>query len=137
MDYSELTLTDLTPQHIDTYLNSFQRTVASIVELAEEWASMEETEQLHFRLDFSRAFGLRHLLGAAYTAGQLSSSQSEALALLDRQLLAQAATLEIVYGSTLRQLVHDLFTWGTPLAAQTGTLQIETTPAALAELVAA
>ena len=137
MDYSELTLTDLTPQHIDTYLNSLQRTVASIVELAEEWATMDEAEQFHFRLDFSRAFGLRHLLGGAYKAGQLSSSQSETLALLDRQLLAQAAALEIVYGSTLRQLVRDLFTWGTPLTQQTSTLQIETTPAALAELVAA
>lgn len=134
MDYSGLTFADVTPQHLDTYLASFQRTVSAIGELAEEWAGMDEAEQFHFRLDFSRAFGLRHLLGTAYAIGQLSSSQSEALAQLDRQLLAQAAALEIVYGATLRQLVHDLFTWGTPLAVQTGTLQIETTPAALAEL---
>ena len=136
MDYPELTLTNVTPKHIDTYLGSLQRTAASIVELAEEWTMMDEAEQLHFRLDFSRAFGFRHLLGVAYTNGRLSPSQTDALAALDRQLLAQAAALEIVYGSTLRQLVSALFTWGTPLAEQTGTLHIETTPSALAELVA-
>ncbi|MFN8488156.1 MAG: hypothetical protein U0350_11225 [Caldilineaceae bacterium] len=136
MDYSALTLAGVTSKHIDAYLSSLQRTAASIGELAEEWITMDETEQLHFRLEFSRAFGLRRLLGAAYLDGQRSSVQVNALATLDRQLLGQAAALEIVYGSTLRQLVSDLFTWGTPLTEQTGTLHIETTPSALAELVA-
>jgi hypothetical protein len=136
MHYPELTIADVTPHHIDTYLNSLQRMIESITELAEEWRAMDEAEQYHFRLDFSHAFGLRRLVGMVYTAGQLSSSQIAALTTLDRQLLAQAAAIETIYGFTLRQLVRDLFTWGTPLATQTSTLQIETTTTALAELVA-
>jgi hypothetical protein len=34
----------------------------------------------------------------------------------------------------LRQLARDLFTWGTPLAGQPGTVRVEMTIAALAEL---
>lgn len=137
MQYPELTLTDLTPSHIDTYLGSLRRTVASLAEIAEQWTDMDEPEQLHFQLDLSRAFGLRHVLGAAYQANRLSREQIERLADVDRHLLGQAAVLERVYGFTLRELVHSLFTWGTPLAEQSATVHIETTSTALAELVLA
>ncbi|MCW5853253.1 MAG: hypothetical protein KIT87_24505 [Anaerolineae bacterium] len=98
---------------------------------------MDEAEQLHFHLDLSQAFGLRRLLGAAYQAGQLTPDQVADLAHLDRELLGQAAAVETVYGSNLRQLAHNLFAWGTPLTEQSGTLRVETTIAALAELAMA
>jgi hypothetical protein len=134
MEYPELDLTDLTPGHADTFLNSFELTLDCAPELAEQWHEMDEAEQFHFRLDFTRAFGLRRVLGALYHAGRLTANQTARLADLDRQLLEHAAEVEKVYGPTLRQLAQNLFTWGTPLAEQSGTLRIETTITALAEL---
>ena len=134
VQYPELTLASVTPQHVEAYLATLRRTAQSIPELAAEWATMDEAEQLHFRLDLSRAFGLRRLLGAVYQSGRLTSEQVTTLADIDRELLGQAAAVEIVYGSSLRQLAHDLFAWGTPLAEQSGTVHVETTIAALAEL---
>lgn len=130
-----LTLDDVTPRHLDTYLDSLRQTLEMIAELATEWGSLEEAEQLHFRLDVSRSFGLRRLLGRAYQDGRLDATQIASLTVLDRQMLAQAAMIETVYGYSLRQLVRELFGWGTPLSTQPSTLQIETTTTALAELV--
>lgn len=135
MKYPELTLTDLTSAHADTYLSSFHRALESIPELAAQWIEMGEAEQFDFRLEFTRAFGLRRLLGGLYHSNLLTPDQVTHLADLDRQLLEHAAMVEQIYGSNLRQLVRDLFAWGTPLAEQPGTLRIETTVATLAELV--
>lgn len=137
MHYPELTLDRVTPAHVDTYLQVLQQTLAMLPELANDWDEMEEAEQFHFRLEFTRVFGLRRLLGSAYRAGKLSATQTEQLANWDRDLLAQAAALEATYATALRQLVHDLFSWGTPLSTRSGTLRIETTLGALAELAAA
>ena len=134
MNSQELTQTDVTFSHVDTYLQSLRRTFQSAAELADEWAEMEEIEQFHFRLEFTRAFGLRRLFGAVYRVGRFTPDQIARLADLDRYLLAQAASVEVVSSTTLGYLVHDLFAWGTPLAEQSGTLQIETTLTALAEL---
>jgi hypothetical protein len=131
----ELTLDDVTPQHLDTCLDSLLQTLEMIAELASEWESLDEAEQLHFRLDVSRSFGLRRLLGRAYQDGRLDATQVASLAAVDRQMLAQAAAVETVYGYSLRQLVRELFVWGTPLSAQSSALQIQTTTTALAELV--
>lgn len=134
MEDAELVLDDVTPGHVDTFLTSFELTLHSAPELAEQWHEMDEAEQFHFRLDFTQAFGLRRELGVLYQAGRLTPQQTARLADLDRELLAHAAAVETVYGLTLRQLIHSLFTWGTPLAEQSGPVRIETTIAALAEL---
>jgi|GEM_PF-1611213 multidrug efflux pump subunit AcrA (membrane-fusion protein) len=134
MEYPELDLTDVTSGHIDTFLSSFQLALRSAPELAGQWSEMDEAEQFDFRLDFTRAFGLRRVLGALYRAGRLTADQATRLASVDRQLLERAAAVEVVYGLTLGQLVRHLFAWGTPLAEEAGTLRIETTIAALAEL---
>ncbi len=90
MEYPELVINGLTPDHVDTYLSSLERTLESISELAEAWSEMEEAEQFHFRLEFTQAFGLRRLLGTLYQSNRLSSDQTRRLANLDRQLLADA-----------------------------------------------
>jgi len=131
MEDWELVLDDVTSGHVDTFLSSFELTLHSAPELAEQWHEMEEAEQFHFRLDFTQAFGLRLTLGALYRAGRLTPEQVRRLAELDRELLAHAAAVETVYGLTLSQLIHNLFTWGTPLAEQSGRVRIETTVAAL------
>jgi hypothetical protein len=96
---------------------------------------MEEFEKLHFRQDFTRAFGLRRTIGALYQANRLTPTQIMHLTELDRLALALAADLETVYEVSLRQLLDNLFHWGTPLAQQTGMLQITLTVPALLELV--
>jgi len=137
MQYPELTLANLTTHHIENHLDDVRQMVETIPELAAQWADLSESEQLHFRLELTRVFGLRRLLGAAYQASQLTTDQIARLAHADHQLLEQAADVEIVCGSTLRQLAHDLFAWGTPLAQQSGRLRVETTLTALAELAVA
>lgn len=134
MQYPELTLETLTADHLNTYLHSLGNSIAALPELADEWQEMEEMEQLHFRQEFTRMQGLRCLLGAAYQGGRLTLKQREELAELDQGLLQQAASLQLMYELTLRQLLQNLFTWGTPLANYPQTLHIETTSAALAEL---
>lgn len=136
MEDMELVLDDVTSDHVDTFLDSFELTLHSAPELAEQWHEMDEAERFHFRLDFTQAFGLRRELGVLYQAGRLTPEQVARLAELDRELLAHAAAVEAVYGLTLRQLIQELFTWGTPLAEGSGLVRIETTVAALAELAA-
>ncbi|MEZ4736241.1 MAG: hypothetical protein R3E79_54840 [Caldilineaceae bacterium] len=105
-----------------------------MLELADEWEEMADIEQMHFRQEFTRLLGLRQVLGAAYQTNLLTLSQSRALTKLDRSLLQHAATIEFIHHISLRQLLQNLFTWGTPLASEPQTLHIETTSTALAEL---
>ena len=123
-----------THNHIKTFLQSFELTLDSVTELAEEWDEMEAYEQFHFRQDFTRAFGLRKELGQLYQSHCLNDEQAEQLVVLDRMALTHAADLETVYGLSLRQLLQNLIAWGTPLMRQTGLLQVTTTFPALFEL---
>lgn len=125
-----------TAQQIELYLNAYERLIANAEFYATLDPPMNEGEQMDAQMAFMQYWGQRHFLGDLYRSGRLTREQAERLVELDRQLLAHAAAVEAVYGPTLRQLVHDLFTWGTPLAEQSGRVQIETTVAALAELVA-
>ena len=137
MNYTEFTLDNMTTAHFDNFLQSLRCTFVDIEEVAAEWVEMEEAEQMHFRQEFTRSFGLRRLLGVAYRANRLNAKQIDQLLELDTILLKQAALLETVYHLTLRQLLHNLFTWGTPLNTYTHPLHIETTGVALAELALA
>jgi len=128
-------LTNLTPDHINTFLTSCQLTLDSVTELAEEWHEMEEYEKFHFRQDFTRAFGLRKELGQLYQSHLLDDTKTIQLAELDRMSLALAANLETVYGLGLRQLFQNLIHWGTPLMQQQSVLQINTTFPAMFDLV--
>lgn len=128
-------LNHLTPGHVDTFLDSYRLALESVTELAQDWHEMAEFEKLHFRQDFTRAFGLRHTIGALYGANRLTQAQIVHLTALDRLALAVAADLETVYEVSLHQLLDNLFHWGTPLSQQTGMVQITITVPALLELV--
>lgn len=123
--------THLTPGHIDTFLDSYRLALESVTELAQDWHEMEEFEKLHFRQDFTHAFGLRRTIGALYGANRLTQTQIMHLTALDRLALALAADLETVYEVSLHQLLDNLFHWGTPLSQQTGMVQITITVPAL------
>lgn len=124
----------VTPGHIDTFLDSYQLALESVTELAQDWHEMEEFEKLHFRQDFTRAFGLRRTVGALYQANRLTQTQTIHLNELDRMALSLAVDLETVYEVSLHQLLDNLFQWGTPLSQQTGMVQITITVPALLEL---
>lgn len=124
-----------TDSQIKLYLDAYYRLIANIEFYATLDPPTDEGEQMDAHMAFMQYWGQRHLLGDLYRAGQLTPAQATHLADLDRQLLEHAAAVERVYGPTLRQLVHDLFAWGTPLADQPGIVRIETTLATLAELV--
>lgn len=123
-----------TPMQVDLYLDAYDRLIAN----AEFYVTLEppidEGEQLDAHMAFMQYWGERRLLGALYQDSQLSVEQARHLASLDQQLLQKAQMIETVYGPSLRDLVRDLYTWGTPLAKEAETVRIETTLATLAEL---
>jgi hypothetical protein len=136
MSYAMNEPTLLTKAETQTNLNldAYERLVANAEFYAGLNPPMNEGEQVDAHMAFMQYWGQRHLLGDLYRNGRLNSKQLTHLADLDRQLLEHAAMIETVYGASLRQLVRDLFAWGTPLAEQPGSLRIETTTTALAEL---
>lgn len=125
-----------TAQQIEMYLDAYDRLIANAEFYATLDPPMDEGEQVDAHMAFMQYWGQRHLLGDLHRAGRLTPEQASRLAELDRELLERAAAVEAVYGPTLHQLVRDLFTWGTPLAEGSGTVQIETSITALAELAA-
>jgi len=120
--------------HIETFLRRYEGLVSDAPEMAEEWSDMDDQERLLQRSALVPCWDKRTLLGALYRAGHLKPTQVERLRTLDHQLLEHAAAVEVAYGPTLGELLRYLFSTGTPLAKQSGTLRIETTIAALAEL---
>jgi hypothetical protein len=131
---SELFSLIKTDQQIELYLDAYDRLIANAEFYATLDPPMDAGEQMDAHMAFMQYWGQRHLLGDLYRVGRLTPEQAGRLAELDRQLLERAAAVETVYGPTLHDLLRDLFTWGTPLAGQSGTLRIETTVTALTEL---
>lgn len=123
-----------TDKHIVLYLDAYDRLITNAEFYATLDPPMDEGEQMDAHMAFMQYWGQRHLLGDLYRAGQLTLEQINHLAELDQELLKHAAAVEVAYGPTLGEVLRDLFTWGTPLAEQRGTLRIETTITALAEL---
>jgi hypothetical protein len=134
MELSELTLDNITSEHLTAYLQSLHNSMGGMLELADEWVEMSDSEKLHFRQEFTRLLGVRQILGAAYRTNLLTPTQSKSLTEFDRSLLQHAATIEFMHHVSLRHILHNLFSWGTPLAFERQTLHIETTSTALAEL---
>ena len=122
-------------RYIETFLNNYEGFVNDAVEMAHEWPEMNEQERQLQRGALLPSWEKRTLLGALYRAGCLTTTQVQRLGTLDQQFLEHAAAVELAYGPTLGELLRYLFSTGTPLAHQSGTLRIETTMAALAELV--
>jgi hypothetical protein len=121
-------------QYIETFLNGYAGLVDDAGEMANEWPDMEDQERQLQRSALIPTWEKRTLLGLLYQASRLTPAQVERLQMLDQQLLEHAASVELAYGPTLGELLHYLFSVGTPLADQSGTLRIETTLSALAQL---
>lgn len=132
---NEPSLPTKTTSQVKLYLDAYHRLIANTEFYIALDPPMDESEQLDTQMAFMQYWGQRHLLGDLYRAGELDADQVTYLANLDRQLLENAAAIERVYGPTLRQLIYDLLTWGTPLTSQSGAVRVETTMTALAELV--
>jgi hypothetical protein len=122
-------------RYIETFLSNYEGFVNDAVEMAREWPEMNEQERQLQRSALLPSWEKRTLLGALYQAGRLTTAQVERLRTHDQQFLEHAAAVELAYGPTLGELLRYLFNVGTPLTHQSGTLRIETTMAALVELV--
>lgn len=119
---------------IAMYLRNYAVLIGDAAELAEEWSTMAEQEQLHHRSLSMQMWGMRHTLGELYRTNHLSPTQVQELAHLDHALLEQAAAIEIAYGPSIWQLVRNLVDWGTPLSEEEGSVQMAVPVRALPEL---
>lgn len=119
---------------IAVYLRNYAVLIGDGAELAAEWSTMAEQEQIHHRSLAMQMWGMRHTLGELYRTHQLSPAQAQELAHLDHALLEQAASIEIAYGPSIWQLVRNLLTWGTPLSEEEGSVQMAVPVQALPEL---
>jgi len=119
---------------IAMYLRNYAVLIGDAAELAAEWSTMAEQEQIHHRSLAMQMWGMRHTLGELYRTNQLSPDQVQELAHLDHALLEQAASIEIAYGPSIWQLVRNLLTWGTPLSEEQGSVQMAVPVGALPEL---
>ena len=131
---SDVDLSRYDNAYIETFLRSYEGLVSDAPEMADEWPDMDAQERRLQQDALIPCWEKRTLLGALYRAGRLHPAQVERLRALDEQLLESAAAVEVAYGPTLGELLRYLFSTGTPMAEQPGTLRIETTIAALAEL---
>lgn len=121
-------------EYIDTYLDGYEGLIDDADFYATLDPAMDEGEQMDAHMAFMQYWGVRHTLGELYLTGQLLPEQVSRLADLDRKLLQEAPVVQAVYGPSLRSLLHNLFNWGTPLAEQAESVQVETSLATLAEL---
>lgn len=109
---------------IDRYLRNYAVLIGDATELAGEWATMDDQEQIHHRSLAMQIWGMRMTLGELYRTGRLASDQAVQLAALDHNLLDEAANIEIAYGPSLWQLVKNLLDWGTPLSEEQGSVRL-------------
>ncbi|MCE7983406.1 MAG: hypothetical protein DYG89_19710 [Caldilinea sp. CFX5] len=119
---------------IAMYLRNYAVLIGDATELAEEWATMAEQEQIHHRSLAMQIWGMRHTLGELYRTNQLTPTQVQELTRLDHALLEQAAAIETAYGPSIWQLVRNLVDWGTPLSEEEGSVQLAVPVRALPEL---
>jgi hypothetical protein len=109
---------------INMYLRNYSVLIGDAAELAGEWSTMDEQEQIHHRSLAMQIWGMRVTLGEFYRTGKLNPDQAVRLAALDHQMLDEAANIEIAYGPSIWQLVKNLLDWGTPLSEEQGSVRL-------------
>jgi len=101
----QLDIMSLSEGHLEMYLGDYETQVEQLPEWAEEWASLDEEERMHYEAEFDLALGRRLVLEEVLGAGRLTREQEAALERVDRLAEMRRDLIRALFGTEVEELL--------------------------------